>query len=89
MLCFDAGESFCEGVSCHIVSRAIDQVNVAFLNDETNIMVADVDVLGMCMKASILRKHNGCLAVTVVSSRVCERLESRVCQNNDLTPDVG
>ena len=59
MFGLDAWEGFGECVSCHIFSRAVNELNKPFLDDISNEMIPDINMLHASMIRAILGKCNG------------------------------
>ena len=59
MFGLDAREGFGECVSCHIFSRAVNELNKPFLDDISNKMIPDINMLHASMIQAFLGKCNG------------------------------
>ena len=64
MLCLRTRKGFSEDVGCHLLGRTINQLDRASLDDVTNEMIMDINVLCAGMVMSIFRECNGRLTVT-------------------------
>ena len=65
-------EGLSESVSNHFVSGAVDQLNLALVNDIADKMIMNINVLGSGVVLVVFGKCDGRLVVTQKHGRFCD-----------------
>jgi hypothetical protein len=65
VFCLRARKGFSECIGCHVVGRAIDELEGSVVDDEANEMVTYVDVFGTSVIIAVGSDGDGGLVITV------------------------